>query len=322
MPMKWFASSALPSRPAHPTKLSIVHISDSTVTPWSLTNGALTASRCATGVRVWFAISVTIRARLQETVAELEHFSYTITHDMRAPLRAMRGFADILLQRRSKLPADQQDFIRRIANSAERMDDLITDALNYSKVVREELDLEPVNPETLLRGISESYPQFQPPKALVEIRGKFPPVLANRAGLTQCFSNLLGNAVKFVAPGTVPRIRIWAKRQGRGPKPGTDVPFESGDANSRLVRIWFEDNGIGIARQYHEVIFKMFYRLSKSYEGTGIGLALVRKVVERMRGRVGIESEEGRGSRFWVELPECDVRKARIQATDGAAWGR
>lgn len=243
--------------------------------------------------------------RLQETVGELEHFSYTITHDMRAPLRAMKVFADILLARRAELTSEQQDFISRIAGAAERMDELITDALNYSKVVREQLDLEPVEPEPLLRGISESYPQFQPPRAELEITGPFPIVRANRAGLTQCFSNLLGNAVKFVPPGTVPKIRIRAERREPGQEEGSAGARQRAGDGNRVVRIWFEDNGIGIAPEYHEVIFRMFHRLSKSYEGTGIGLALVRKVVERMRGRVGVESEEGQGSRFWVELEEA-----------------
>lgn len=238
-------------------------------------------------------------ARLQDTVGELEHFSYTITHDMRAPLRAMQGFAGLMLNDCAGLRPDQQEYMRRIAGSAERMDELITDALNYSKVVREELELEPVDPGALLRGISESYPQFQSPVAMVEINGHFPLVLANKAGLTQCFSNLLSNAVKFVAPGVVPWVRVWAEEGPAGAVAGaTKSP-----AAARMVRIWFEDNGIGIAPEHHEVIFAMFQRLSQTYEGTGIGLALVRKVVERMRGHVGVESEQGQGSRFWVELP-------------------
>lgn len=256
-------------------------------------------------------------ARLQETVGELEHFSYTITHDMRAPLRAMQGFAGLLLNDCANLPPEQQDFVRRIAGSAERMDDLITDALNYSKVVREEMDLETVDPGALLRGINESYPQFQPPAAFIEIEGHFPLVLANKAGLTQCFSNLLGNAVKFVAPGVVPRVRVWAEERLAEPAAGIDAKRPA--AGGHMVRIWFEDNGIGIAREYQEVIFRMFQRLSKKYEGTGIGLALVRKVVERMRGRVGVESEPGGGSRFWVELPGCNVRNLNVEPVQSAA---
>jgi len=222
---------------------------------------------------------------LQDMVAELEHFSYTITHDMRAPLRAMRGFGE-LLQRQSKdrLDPEGQDFVRRIVESATRMDNLITDALNYTKVLQKHMHLEPVNAGAVLKSMVESYPQFQLPRADVRIESDFPLVLANEAGLTQCFSNILHNAVKFVDPNTLPTVRIRAEERGG------------------FVRFWFEDNGIGIPKKYHELIFLMFQRLSKNYEGTGIGLALVRKTVERMKGKVGVESEPGKGSRFWVEL--------------------
>jgi signal transduction histidine kinase len=212
---------------------------------------------------------------------------------MRAPLRAMQGFGEILLQECADCMQDERaQFLRRIADSAGRMDKLITDALNYTKAVREELELEPISVKAVLEGIVDSYPQFQAPNADIQIARDIPPVLANEAGLIQCFSNLLGNAIKFVASGVQPKVRVWAEprqREASANKPG-------------LIRIWFEDNGIGIPRQYQQQIFVMFQRLSRKYEGTGIGLALVRKVMERMKGRVGVESEEGKGSRFWLEL--------------------
>lgn len=224
-------------------------------------------------------------AKLTEMVEELEHFSYTITHDMRAPLRAMQGFGTVLADTCSRcVEPFQQDLIRRIVQAAARMDNLITDALDYSTAVRKELPLEIVDAEGLLRGIVETYPQFYSPNAEVEILGEFAPVMANQAGLTQCFSNLLNNAIKFVAPGQTPKVRIWAEKRGL------------------VQRLWFEDNGIGIAGDQQQKIFGMFQRLARDYEGTGIGLALVRKVMERMAGTVGVESEPGKGSRFWLEL--------------------
>jgi len=226
---------------------------------------------------------------LQRTIGELEHFSYSITHDMRAPLRAMRGFSGLLLEGFSNmLPQQGQDFLKRICQSADRMDQLIVDALDYSKAMREELALAPVDPEALLRGMIDSYPAFQMPAADVRVQGSFPRVLANQAGLTQCFSNLLNNAVKFVAPGRIPRVRIWA------------------ESNGVTVRLWFEDNGIGIPPELHEKIFGMFQRLNLDYEGTGIGLALVSKVMERMGGRTGVLSKPGEGSRFWLDLKLAD----------------
>lgn len=224
-------------------------------------------------------------AELQDMVNELEHFSYSITHDLRAPLRAMHGFAGMLAEEcAEQLTEQSRDYLRRLTTAATRMDRLITDALVYSKTVREELALRPVNPAELLRGMIESYPAFQPPHANIELQPELPRVLANEAALTQCFSNLLGNAVKFVPKGTVPSVRVRA------------------DHDDGMVRLWFEDNGIGIPPEMQSRVFLMFQRASKEFEGTGIGLALVRKVAERMGGRVGVLSEPGRGSRFWVDL--------------------
>ncbi|MDF3057136.1 MAG: hypothetical protein K0R17_1351 [Rariglobus sp.] len=224
-------------------------------------------------------------AELQELVNELEHFSYTITHDLRAPLRAMHGFAGLLAEECMTVLNDQsREYLRRITTAAGRMDRLIIDALSYSKIVRNEMPMEPVDVDRLLRGMVDSYPIFQKPSANIEIVGEIPPVLGNEAGLTQCFSNLLGNAVKFVPPGQVPVVRIRGARDGK------------------RVRLWCEDNGIGIPAEMHSRVFVMFQRLSKDFEGTGIGLALVKKVVERMGGAVGVESEPGKGSRFWIEL--------------------
>lgn len=233
-------------------------------------------------------------AKLHELVGELEHFSYTITHDMRAPLRAMRGFAEAVNELCSECPGEEQRmFLERIIRSAERMDALITDALSYSKAIRQELPLTPVDVERLLRGMVDSYPEFQSSAAEIQLEGALPLVMGNEAGLTQCFSNLLGNAVKFVAPGTRARVRVWSENR------------------AGWVRIWVEDNGVGIPKTMQPRVFEMFSRGQTGQPGTGIGLALVRKVVDRMGGRVGVESELARGSRFWVELKPGEVRIGR-----------
>jgi PAS domain S-box-containing protein len=224
-------------------------------------------------------------AKLQEMVGELEHFSYSLIHDMRAPLRAMQGFAHLMTEACTNCAEEEpKNFLRLVMTSAERMDLLITDALNYSKAVRQELALMPVDTGVLLRGMLDSYPELQPSKANIEIQGGLPVVMGNEAGLTQCFSNLLNNAVKFVKAGQEPQIRIRAEQR------------------DGWARIWVEDEGIGIAGTMLPRVFDMFARGHTSYEGTGIGLALVRKVMARMGGKAGVESEEGKGSRFWIEL--------------------
>jgi signal transduction histidine kinase len=224
-------------------------------------------------------------AKLQETIGELEGFSYSITHDLRAPLRAMQSFSQMLEKGYGdKLDGAGKDLLRRVRESAHRMDKLIQDVLQYSQVLRLDLRLERVEADHLLRGILESYQDFQEPRAEVIIEGELPAVMGNEAALTQCFSNLLNNAVKFVAPGIKPRVRISA--EGRG----------------AMARFWITDQGIGIASQYLAKIFEMFQRLETSFEGTGIGLTIVRKAAERMGGQVGVESEPGNGSRFWLDL--------------------
>jgi signal transduction histidine kinase len=154
--------------------------------------------------------------------------------------------------------------------------------------MKEHLPLAPINVETLIQGMIETYPAFQFPHAEVKLEGRFPEVLGNETALIQCISNLLGNAVKFIAPGARPLVRVWAEQA------------------SGRVRLLFKDNGIGIPKDAHQKIFQLFQRLDNKWEGTGIGLAIVKKAAERMGGKVGVDSEVGNGSTFWLELPRPD----------------
>lgn len=230
-------------------------------------------------------------AALRETVAELEAFSYSVSHDMRAPLRAMRGYAEILIEEFAHQISDEgRHYLTRIGESARRMDALVHDVLTYSRTAKERIVLGPIALDELVRAIVSQYPEFQSPRTQVEIESPLGVVRAHEGCLAQCVSNLLGNAVKFVPAGVVPRIRIRTERAG--PR----------------IRLWFEDNGIGIAPDHHERIFEIFGRVhsDQEYEGTGIGLAIVRQAVDRMHGRVGVVSELGRGSAFWLELDAID----------------
>jgi signal transduction histidine kinase len=224
-------------------------------------------------------------AKLRETINDLETFSYSITHDMRAPLRAMQGFSKLLLENHSaKLNAEAVEYLTRISNSANRLDLLIRDVLSYSNIVRAELVLGPVDIDTLIRDIIRDYPSLHPEKADITVPQTLPAVLGNEAFLTQCFSNLLDNAVKFVEPGVRPRVEI------------------SAEVLDDLARFKVQDNGIGIPQEHRRGIFKLFHRAQHAYPGTGIGLAVVQKSVERMGGKVGLDSTPGAGSTFWVEL--------------------
>ena len=229
-------------------------------------------------------------ARLQEMVGELEAVSYSIAHDMRAPLRTMMSFARLVqTEHADQLNETARHYLERIVTGSQRLDRLVIDVLTYSRVRRERLSLHPVNVDKLIEEAINTQPEFQSPSAEIEIQRPMHRVMGNEAALMQCVNNLLSNAVKFVLPDTVPRVRVWSEEI-------------NGD-----VRLWFEDNGIGIALEDRERIFSLFARLNPAsqFEGTGVGLTIVRKAVERMSGRVGVESEPGRGSRFWIQLKKA-----------------
>jgi PAS domain S-box-containing protein len=225
-------------------------------------------------------------ASLREAVAQMEEFSYTVSHDLRAPLRGMQAYAEALLQDfGALLPPEAAHYLNRIAANAFLLDRMILDVLTFSRVARAELRLEAVNLNRLVHKIIEQYPGMQAPHAQIEIE-PLHDVLGHEPSLTQALSNLLNNAVKFVAPDVKPKVLVWSERQdGR-------------------VRIWVADNGIGVNPQYQHRLFNMFERIHPDlkYEGTGVGLAIVRKAVQRMGGKAGMESDGVSGSRFWIEL--------------------
>jgi PAS domain S-box-containing protein len=226
-------------------------------------------------------------SQLREMVTELQHVSYAIVHDMRAPLRAMSAFSDAIreyLAAVPETPSQLMDYCKRIATAAARLDKLIQDSLNYTKTILQEVPLKPVDLSNLIPSLIQTYPNLQPDKADIKIDSPLPVVLGDESLLTQCFSNLLGNAVKFVPPGVRPEVQVRSS------------------ASNGNTRVTVQDNGIGIEPKAQERIFGMFQRLTAEYEGTGIGLAIVRKVAERMGGKVGVESAPGRGSSFWVDL--------------------
>jgi PAS domain S-box-containing protein len=249
-------------------------------------------------------------ARLRETIGELEAFSYSISHDMRAPLRAMTAYAKALGEDfGEQVGADGKAYLDQIISASTRMDQLITDVLHYSRVTRSPKLLESVDLQKLVAEIVAQFPQLQEPAATVTIEGPLPPVLGDRASLGQCVSNLLTNGAKFVAPGIKPVIRVHAGKASN--QPITVENRQPGSAGQNMVRIWFEDNGIGIAHQDLTRIFGIFERVHprEIFEGTGIGLAIVRKAVERMGGSVGVESDPGKGSRFWLELQVAEQKQ-------------
>src|SRR5437867_1411679 len=228
-----------------------------------------------------------LNLELKEANKELEAFSYTISHDLRAPLRALKGYADLLLEDYGPhLDASAQGCLASIKRAACRMDELTRDLLNYARVVRQPIQLEPGRIETVLADVVSMSPTLQSPATQMDVAPALLPVWAQPTLLGQCLGNLLDNATKFAKPGVTPHIHIYTE------------PMNS------VVRIWVEDNGVGIDPAYHEKIFGIFERVGdlKKNEGTGIGLAIVARAVQRLGGKYGVESALGKGSRFWIEL--------------------
>ena len=225
-------------------------------------------------------------AMLRESIDELEAFSYSVSHDLRGPVRAIQGFAQALEdEEAARLSDDGKDYLRRIMSSSKRLDQMITDVLAYSRMNVEPLTRGTLDVEHLVRAVIDQNPNLQAPKAKIELQLPLLKAIGHEPSLTQCISNLLSNAVKFVAAGQTPHVKIWTV------------------AVNGAVRLCIKDNGIGIAPEHQKRIFEAFQRLNTDYEGTGFGLAIMRKAVERMGGRFGVESELGKGSLFWIELP-------------------
>jgi PAS domain S-box-containing protein len=246
-------------------------------------------------------------AKLEAANQELEAFAYSVSHDLREPLRSIQGLAQALLEDFSRqLPSVGQDYTRRIFTVTQQTDTFIQELLTYSRLSGTDISLGPINLASVVAEIlARLEPELRQRQARVTVEDPLPPVLGNATILTQVVTNLLTNAIKFVASDVQPQVRIWVETLGSG----ENVLFDrviTAPENPRppWMRLWVEDNGIGIAPENHKRIFQVFERLHSSevYPGTGIGLAIVRKGVERMGGRVGVESQGGEGSRFWIEL--------------------
>jgi PAS domain S-box-containing protein len=228
--------------------------------------------------------------RLQGTNAELQDFAYTASHDLSEPLRMVASFLG-LLERRNGEQLDERGrgYLRQAQAGAVRMRQLIDDLLLYSRVANEEPRREQVDLKALVDGVLQILgPAIADEAATVEV-GELPTLEVEPSQLAQLLQNLIGNAVKFHVPGVPPLVRVTARRTIGG------------------CVVTVSDDGIGIPEADQERIFAMFTRLHgrEEYAGTGIGLAICRRIAERHGGRIYVESEPGRGAAFHTLLPDA-----------------
>lgn len=232
-----------------------------------------------------------VEAELQRSNADLEHFAYAVSHDLRQPLRMVAGFLQLL--RKSlpdeRLAEEQRDFFAQAIAGADRLDQMIQGLLEYSRLGRREAAFTLLaGRETLEEARRFLAPELEASGAELTISGDWPQLVADRDQLVRLWQNLLGNAVKYVAEGVKPVIEIESRVSGN------------------TWRVSVRDNGIGVEPEQAHRLFKVFSRLQPRgrYEGTGLGLALCRRIVEHHRGELGVESAgPGQGSVFWFSLP-------------------
>ncbi len=228
------------------------------------------------------------QARLERTNQELEQFAYIASHDLQEPLRIVENFTELIERRYSNLLDERgRTYMQYITDSTLRMQQLIRDLLSFSRAGRTEAKRRPVDAELVLdRALTNLSESIRETRATVT-HDPLPTVLADETGMSQLLQNLLGNALKFKKPDAAPRVHVSARR--------TDD----------MWRFSISDNGIGIDPKYFSKLFAVFQRLHsrEEYPGTGIGLAICKKIVDMHGGRIWVESMPGSGSTFFFTLP-------------------
>jgi signal transduction histidine kinase len=225
---------------------------------------------------------------LARSNAELEQLAYVASHDLQEPLRMVSSYTQLLAKRyQGRLDSDADKFIAYAVDGANRMQRLIQDLLAYSRVGKGQRDLGETSTEGALQNALTNLSQAILESGAVITHDPLPPVVMDSSQLMQLFQNLVGNAIKYHG-AEQPRIHISSAR------------------GANELKFAVRDNGIGIAAQYFERIFVMFQRLHArdEFSGTGIGLAISKKIIERHGGRISVESEQGKGSTFSFSLPE------------------
>ena len=233
---------------------------------------------------------------LAEKNEELQNFVSIVSHDLKSPLYILQDFTSILLQdHRNEFGEDVIYYLERIKKNAENMEKLIVDILEFSKIGTTEGDYQnyPIS-QIVQRAVDELKPKIDEKNIHLTISGEFPTLFCDPARILQVFTNLISNSIKFMDPkNDLPMIEIGCQKLGKE------------------YEFFVKDNGIGIDKEYHEKIFKIFQRLKelKQVEGTGVGLAIVKKIIENHGGKVWVDSAKGKGATFFFTLPATKQAK-------------
>ena len=236
---------------------------------------------------------------------ELTAFAYTSSHDLQAPLRKIQAFGSRLIDKEgAKLSVQGQEYLRRMQNATQQMQTLIEDLLSYSRTGTTEKNLENTNLQALLQEVTNELEQVIYEKQAVIDLGPLPTLRVTPFQFRQLFSNLLGNALKFARKDQPPHIQIRAVQQA-----GSDISHPAAQAGHMYHHLTVADNGIGFDPMYRARIFEVFQRLNgrHDYSGTGIGLAICKKIVESHHGFITATSVPGEGATFHIYLPERPV---------------
>ena len=246
-------------------------------------------------------------AKLERSNRELQDFAYVASHDLQEPLRKVQAFGDRLNRKYAESLADEaRDYIKRMRDASGRMQVLINDLLTFSRITTKAQPFAPVDLKRVAAEVvSDLEIRIEQTKAKVEI-GDLPEIEADSLQMRQLLQNLIGNALKFHRADVPPMIKIYAENLqtniGAFSINGETMTTE---ADEELCKICIEDNGIGFDEKYLDRIVTVFQRLHgrSEYEGSGVGLAVCRKIVERHEGKITAESASGKGSKFIVSLP-------------------
>lgn len=234
---------------------------------------------------------------IQRKTRELEELFYLMSHNMKSPIVSIQGFTNLLLENPEELPAeDLVHYLERIKKNAGRLNRMVQDLLEFSKLSKKKQKFEEVSLNDIFNNIyTELYFKIKKRNIKMVLEQELPVIVADQDGMQTVFSNLVSNAIQYIGETSEPEISIGWKDKGR------------------FYVFWVKDNGMGIPAKFHQRIFNPFERgnISTQIEGTGVGLAIVKRIVQKHGGLLKVSSKVGSGSTFYFTIPKYSKKDVR-----------